>query len=351
MDYEIEDIYFTEELLYNKVINLFGAPKTGKTKCIASIVYALRKKIPLIFVFCPTDTLNGTYSKELNIPSCMIYERPTKEILTRIKDRQQVMIKFYKDANDPSIMKSIFDKVNIPKFSDKLRKLDLVYNAAIKNLENNFDDNAAILEEKKRQEDEIFKVKYQKIYKTGLKYYRRQLLKIEDLTEEEIFCIKYHDINPNIMIIFDDCPEHLKKLQREEIFKTLIYKNRHNFITVITAAQDDAGLDPDFRKCAFLTVFTTKQCAVGYCTKPASGIDNRTRKVMVDIAEDIFSTPRQKLVYNRENARFYKYVAPDYGMFESGSRTLRKYCDRIEKKGNTISSDNKFSDIVKEYGI
>jgi len=321
---------------------LFGESKTGKSFIMVDILYQLQPYVDQIIVFSPTDRQNNTYDNGM-VPLPCIHYTITPEILSDVWQRQEALANTYTEANNPVILKSLFDKIQsnhhqvgiINTVNGKLR----TYKDELKSATR---DRSGLKVKIVEMENECKKL-ISMIWKQSINENRGRLRKL-NLTAAEHKALKYLNLNPRLVMIFDDCTEIIKKIQRNPVVQKLFYQGRHVFITTIIACHTDKALDPELKKNAFVTIFTEETCARSYIDRPSNDMNKDAKRRAHTACKGTF-TPLaefQKLAWVRDEKTYYRLTATKHDDFRFGCKQIWDYCDRIKSDGMSLSATNKF---------
>jgi hypothetical protein len=213
--------------------------------------------------------------------------------------------------------------------------------------------------------EELQNTKIKEIYQESIISHVDMLTKL-DLEPNERIALENIDINPRLCIIIDDCSEKIqswmKMFKKGEVncFDSILYRGRHNFITLIFAAHDDKLISTELRKNARVTIYTTSQSLITSINKPGNGFTSKEKKDVSRYATRVFGKDNgaiknhQKLCYIREDSNPFRYtIANLYPEFTLGSKSLRCLIDLMPKKSdnlinnpyaqNTLKKINSFS--------
>jgi hypothetical protein len=158
----------------------------------------------------------------------------------------------------------------------------------------------------KKSRDEALVV----LYKKFIRAFRVELDGIRPkMTRECQLVIKFLDFMPHALLVFDDCAFMIKQWVKESnSMKDLFYQGRHNYTTILLGSQADKELDPEIRKNANISIFTTFQDVISSFTKASNCFPDRDRKRAELCAHAVFmpdGVPSndnfQKLVYTRSD--------------------------------------------------
>jgi hypothetical protein len=129
-----------------------------------------------------------------------------------------------------------------------------------------------------------------KLYKEVIGKYQANLLaNKERLTEQEQLIAEFYDLNPNLVLIMDDCASE-KAWQKSEVVKKLFYQGRNYHFTSIISFQGDKDITPEMRRQAHIAMFTTAECALAHFTTKTNGHSKDTIKRADKIITKIFSS-------------------------------------------------------------
>lgn len=317
---------------------LFGESKTGKSFIMVDILSQLQPHVDQIIVVSPTDRQNHTYDRGV-VPIPCIHYQITSKLLDDIWERQNALAAVYTKANKPEILKSLFDRIKdstkaagiIAAVQQKLR--DYRYE-----LESEPDSKAKIT----TMEDECKKL-ISVIWRDTINNNRSVLQKLS-LNKNEQFALKYLNLNPRLVLIFDDCTDMLAKFRRHPVMQKLFYQGRWAYITTLIACHTDKALDPELKKNAFISIFTEETCARSYFDRKSNDLDREAKQRAALACKSAFSplAPYQKLIWVREEKKFYRYTASSHSNFRFGSQYVWEYCDKIKSDSGAINADNKF---------
>lgn len=321
---------------------LYGESKTGKSSIMIDILKHLKPFVEQIIVISPTDPQNHTYDCGIVPLPCIHYEI-TSELLNNIWERQSALAAVYTRANDPVVLKSLFDKITnngqerdaISQIYRKLKE----YKSEIESTET----DPSVIRAKVSSMEKDCKELIVLIWKRSINSNARYLCKLR-LTPKEQYSLKYLDLNPRLVLIFDDCTPDMKKFSSHPVMKKLFYQGRWSFITFLIACHTDKCIDPELKKNAFVSIFTEDSCAFAYFDRPSNNFDKESKERAKKALKAAF-TPMakyQKLVWVREDKQFYKFTATIHDEFKFGGDILREYCSRCQATKSAIETNNKF---------
>jgi hypothetical protein len=326
----------------NRSTILFGASNSGKSTILIEMLYLLRDHVPNIFVFAPTAEANNAFDGI--VPAPLIYKTVEIDILKNIYKRQQAATKIYNTVNKLTELRKLFEKVADYKSVEAAK---LAYNNANSIIQRKQSDPSIDFVERRSAVSEVKEVRdnyLTKLYKSVIRCNKKRLRNM-GLPEQYRYIIKYLDFNPNCVVVLDDCGAILKKFQKEEVVKKIIFQGRHNNINLILTLQDDLNLDSSIKKNAFVNVFTTSRCAAAYFERGSNSFSKKEKEMSDKIITHIF-TPTvkrdfKKLVYLRDDINPFRYTIADlYDNFRFGSPSLWEMCDKISGEKNVCDFEN-----------
>ncbi len=321
---------------------LFGESGTGKSTIIDDMLFQIKPFVGQIVVFCPTDRNNKAYSGG-RVPLPCIHDKITDEVLKDIWSRQSALTQVYKRANNPEILRKLFARIQNQTGLTAIEGAKRKQREYENEIKNEMDEGAAkcAIAEMDKDTKKLIEL----IYKHYINENRSKLLKM-NLSKNEQYSIKYLNINPRLVIIFDDCSSQLNSLKKNKVIQDIFYQGRHVYITTFIAIQTDKVLDPELKKNAFVSIFTEESCASAYFERKSNDLDkeakNRARNACKMAFSPLPTLKHQKLAWVRDEKRFYKLIATKHDDFRFGNPIIWNYCEQIQADLGEVSSDNKF---------
>lgn len=344
---------------------LYGPSKSGKSVLIVDILYHLRNHVPMVFCVSPTEPQNNTFKGIIPTAAVRVNTDPETLIpfLQELWSRQEIATAMYKKATDIEILEKLYKRVRTPDTDFKLKKINAVFDKTTSEINEKLEalksaqSTAAVakqrenlLRERDKIKEEIKKLKIT-FFRSAIKDHKMSLMRDPSLSDDERYSLRYLKMNPNVVIIFDDCASQIKKIQGTALFKNYVYMNRHVNVTTIIAAQDDTNIDTDIRKNAFQSIFCTAQVAHGYFNRGSNDFSREERKEIESINHTIFTNAdHKKLVYSRGSEDSVKYVEATKHLdsFSVGSDAFWEYCSKVEADSASISKENSFYDLFAQ---
>jgi hypothetical protein len=339
----------------NKSVIFYGPSGSGKTFLIYFYMFLMQHLFPLVFIFAPTNDEKHDFDNIVPIP--LIFTEFGLEDIKSIYQRQKAATQIYNMANNLKVLYSLFNRVAQPKARQIYRKILLLRLKILKRIPETYEAES-VRKAKTQSVEELFKYKFIKFYKSVIAPHIRMLL-TQNLTKEEKFAIRYINFNPRTLVVFDDSTVEILNLIKEgkkkikgqinqsgEHIKNFFFKGRWANITHWYAFHDDARLETDIRKNAFYSFFCNRQVALSYFQRPANNFSPADKKRAEAAINMVFSdtapSKHTKLVYAREEGKFYYVVAEDVGNFTMCSDQIRAYCEKIKTNDKLTDTNNPF---------
>lgn len=339
------------KLFFNKTTLIFGQPETGKTTIVNEFLYLLKDHIPNIFVWAPTNASNNTYTGK--VPSRCIKAEMTVKGIEKLVTRQRNLAEVYQNSNNLEILSRLFSRVA----TEEERRVVLVVinraNLAIKANEKQTTDFTL----RRSQKDEIENCRdrfLRKFYKKVIQKNKFVLQADPELTLEEKGAVEYLNLNPNMLIIFDDCAAQFKKMfKMTNAFKEIFFNIRWLNLTLIITTQDDKEIESELRKTSMVQIFTSSQIATANFDRSSNfyskDMRQKAQKCIQTVFEQNALVPHyRKLVYVRGKNDPFRYMIADiHDNFKFGCPTLWELNDNYNKKSKPAIERNPFFKVFK----
>lgn len=332
----------SDKYYLDKSTILFGASNSGKSTILLEILYLMRHKVPNIFVFSPTADTNNAFDGI--VPPELIYKTVDIEVLKEIYNRQQAATKMFNMSNNITTLRKLFEKIasydDIEKAKAAYRNAKIIISKKSKDTSTSTDDKRRAVTDVRKSRDEYLI----KLYKNVIRNNKDRLKKMQ-ISESDAYTIHFLDFNPNCVVVFDDCGAILKKFQKEEVMRKIMFQGRHSHINLILTLQDDLNLDSSIKKNAFVNIFTTGRCAMAYFERSSNNFSKKEKIHAAKIINFIFDSSKKKdykkLVYLRDELEPFRYTVADmYGVFRFGCPSIWKLSDALQKESKTCDFDN-----------
>lgn len=337
----LQELNFNYELFLDKSTLIFGETGTGKSFIMCDILYHLKPHVDQIIVISPMDRQNHTYDSGI-VPTPCIHYTISPKLLDDIWERQSALVSVYTRANRPDILRLLYNRVSDSVTMDAIDSINNKLCDYKNEIASGGYDEASAKAKMTEMEDKCKKLIIL-IFKQVINDNRSKLSKM-NLSKEEQYSLKFLNINPRLVLVFDDCTDLLKKIKTHPVIQKLFYQGRWADITVLIACHTDKALDPELKKNAHISIFTEDSCAHAYFSRPSNDLDKDAKKRAVLACKSVFSplAKHRKLYWVRNEKKFYHYTAVKHPNLEFGSPYFRDYCNKIKADASTISSDNKF---------
>lgn len=332
----------------NVLTILFGPSGSGKSSIIMHILNTIRDVVPMGIVCCPTNASNGDYDKI--IPAECIYDDLTADLMKKVFIRQSNVLAMYNMVRSIDILRPLFDLVSDDASSNKIGKLDKLIRDSIAKVRNVYepDEIDSVIEDLQSR----YQKKVVKIMRACIKD-NRQTLSGMALTEMQKSILNNLEINPNLLLIIDDCAASIKEWRDLEETKQLFFQGRHFKVTTILTMQNESIIPVPLRSNAHISIFTTKKIATTYFLKASSGASPEERKWIERIAAIIFAPsddnnrPNYKKlvmfgnIIATEDKLQYMIATPRRKRF--GSSATWEMCNRVRREMPNAITKNSFT--------
>ncbi len=336
-------------LFLNRLTILYGPSGSGKSSLITHIINTIREDVPVAVVCCPTNDMNGDYNGIF--PNSVIHDDMSKELLSNIFERQSNMISMYSHVRDLSILRSIFIKMASPEELERIRKLDSILKQGTELALNEFSKSDAEIEI--QELNDTYMRKAVRTMRASIKRNLKVLAHRSDLSDAQRLVVENFNINPNMLLIVDDCAASIKEWRDLTETKKLFFQGRHYKITVLLTMQNEAIIPPPLRQNAHISIFTTEKIATTFYGKASSGATSEDKKKIAAIAASVFAMSdgpkpnyRKLVVFGSIIKTNYKYqfMLANPKKYRFGSEPFWAMCDTSKKEANSSAiSSSKFN--------
>jgi len=336
---------------FNRTTLLFGRTDSGKTTIIDEIMKLVENYIGVVFIIAQSSVTVESSDYYGKVPSISIKNNIDTEWLEEFMNRQKGIATLYRVANNIKNLKMVFDFIKTNESSD-LETICL--KKAQKYIDNINQNHQLDFAQKKEKVTSITKTKEKYLRELYKKYIRQNKVYLEkksSLSQDETCCINYLDLNPNVLLVYDDCASMFKKWCKDSpIIKEVFYNGRHSYITQIISAQDDKEIDSELRKNALVSIFTTSQAASSNFGRAANGFSKADKKRSEICIKRIFSDSDskgsknyKKLVYSSKDADPFMYTIADlYDNIRVGCDAMWDLDKKITDATANSNSNNSF---------
>jgi hypothetical protein len=336
---------------FNRTTLLFGRTDSGKTTIIDEIMKMVEKQIAVVFVICQSSVTVESSDYYGKVPSFAIKNNVSTEWLEEFMDRQKGIATLYRVANNIKTLQDVFNYIKTTESSDLE---NICIRKAQKYIDSINQNNSLDFAQKKGKITSINTTKEKYLKNLYKKYIRENKVYLErkpGLSQNEKCCINYLDLNPNAMIIYDDCASLFKKWCRDSpTIKEVFYNGRHSYITQVISTQDDKEIDSALRKNALVSIFTTSQAATSNFGRASNGYTKAEKKRAEICSKRIFSEADskgaknyKKLVYSQKDSDPFMYMIADlYDNIKVGCDAVWDMDKKITEATANSNSNNSF---------
>lgn len=350
------------ETFINRSTVLYGPSGTGKTIIAKYLMSKMEPHMTAVLSVLPSEPSNQDFEGIIDSPVVhyKIQQIDPKTGLTKktneanpgldlnaVWERNEMMSSIYTKANDVDILEELYCLIpqnKCTKINKHLGRIKRKYIRQHEKIHEKYYNTKGELEEREVKLLEARNTLLIKIYKQMIIPFYKYLW-MRELTQQQRFSLKNIKLNPQILLIFDDCAALLKKFMKQEILGKLFYQNRHVKITCLFTFQDDTNLDASLRKNAFASIFTTPNVAtVHFGRTESGGYTKEDSAYAKDISKSVF-VGTQKLLYLREDPkRFYYFSVTKIKRSRFGSKIFLEYLDLVKQKTAVIDKSNRYFD-------
>jgi len=366
---EVEPISEDPEDYIRRTAIIYGPSGSGKSAIIKYLLHIVKNAFEAVFVISPTAS--GTNDFKGVVPDGAIYE-DTKNVipfLKGLKHRQEMMKNCVGQASNFDNLHKIFDLYSRDKHTED--EINKIFRNALNKLEN----SNKPMDIKLRKKGEIKNdrvLTLTKFYKKFIVENREMILNTPNLPSDIQMIVKYCNVNPHVLLIFDDCASELKEWSSnankeyekgENVMKAFLFNNRWLYLSVWISIQDDAQIPPQLRKNAQINIWTTPGIANTVLKRSTSSLfEKHETDLMLHIGAELMKQQEgirnyKKLCYVRaidKPCNPYRYCLADDPRITPpvrvGSNLFWKLC-RLAIETNTLkSSENNefFQDFVDD---
>lgn len=330
--YQVAESILTPQHVLNRTTVLYGPSKTGKTVITKHILNMLQGEIDQVVLISPTEQSNRAY--EEFIPAPLIHYKCDMPLLHHIMKRQEMLTSLYTKVNEISSLKALYARLPQKQQQEGGALLSQLKDKYMSALATSDKHNELTLSYHK-----VVSVLYKQMILVYIPYLWRERA---TLTLEEQYTLKYLQLNPRILVIFDDCAAEFKPFLKKDIFRQFFYQNRHNNITVVFCCQDDTDLPANLRKNVFMSIFTESVVCKSNFDRSSNNFPRSVKQMVDEIIPLVFKQHR-KLVYIRDDTQcFYHLTCPLPLPQMFGSKALHRLCAKVVAQASSIDYTNPF---------
>jgi hypothetical protein len=265
---------FQASSIANSRILVSGKSGTGKTTIIKHILNIAKECVPSILLVSQTECSNGSFQsivpEELIIPTFSMDDKSDSEKtspfikaqrhIKHIYNRQELLTKRYNRTKNIDILRSIFDKIDVPEDSKIKSEIGHIERAKQLYYTSTKRQDPTNIEARMNQYNlTVYNVELSKLLKDYISKYGD---KAKNMTEAETAVYNDININPNLVIVIDDCASLLKSYWKIPEFKNMFNNGRHVHLTMIVCAQNTTDSEKAMRTQCNIKIFTTASSAI-----------------------------------------------------------------------------------------
>ena len=334
----IPQLDLTPNKILDRTVVLYGKSNSGKSVFIKYILKLLKDYVPVAFVISPTEPANRAYEKFVDksmIHFDLSVAKGEEGFLEKFWQWASIRSSIYHKVNRKDILMSLYTRVRTPEIDKIIDKIERKKDEAIKNTP--FAKHDEI--------DKNYTELLIKLTKKHIQQHSHHLMRnTSGLSEDELYTLTYLDLNPRVVLIFDDCASELKSYFNKPIFRKLFYQSRHSFITSIFAIQDDTDISANLRKNVALSIFMTPAVAKSNFERGSNKFSKDIQKIATSIYDDVFVGFRKLAFIDNDVNRqyFYHTTAELVQPFKFGSTSLHNICSAVESEDGSVDKSNLF---------
>ncbi len=319
----------------NKMTLVMGMSGSGKSTIMDEVLESLVPYIPLPFAISPTNASNKFFDGKFPAKH-IISGHDTAEVIRFLENllrTQKYRCELYNIANDFDLLRAVSYKHVTASFLRSEKNITEKCRIALELLDKSQKSVVDKRKEKKHIED--LRVEFlKKHYKQHIRLNEAVLL-TKPLTEKERMVVEYVDLNPNILLVMDDCASRFKEWSKKTTaFKQIFYEGRQWYFTTIINFQDDKEIDSSLRKGSMVTFLTTDQIALSNFTRVSNGYGKATGEIAKKCIEAVFKQEGKKnyrrLVYITGTQEPFRYIeARIVEPYKMGAPVFWKLSERL----------------------
>lgn len=376
-DYSIPELTIDSDTFIDKSTALYGPSGTGKSVFVKHIINCLCADIEQAIVVNPTESSNkcytGTIAPQFIHATIGLGRPPVKETAAAIKawgisfftniiDRQKALVEVYMRVNNLENLQKVFSLIpeaSRIKEERSIYVLGEIRKQHLAKMSHDFGSSSENYIKFAESSNASFTDHLRAIYKSAIvrnHAYLWSAVTAKSVKKREVSAktihvdistevLSYINLNPRLLLIFDDCAAMIKPYLGTEAFRALFYQGRHMRITTIFCLQDDTDLGPNLRKNVFYSIFTTQAIISTNFSRPHNYPKDHTKKAL-ECAPTLFSEPKRKMIYRRDDptgTHFYHATAQIHPAFKFGSEAIWELCSEVQRDASEVDSTNPYA--------
>lgn len=355
--YTIPGVPISMDTILNRTNTIYGGSMSGKTTFVKFLMRLIAPVIGQVVVFCPSARgTNRDYSGI--IPDALVHTEVDRSIFHKITHLQEARAVKYEHASNPKNIEKLYSFV-------RDRKVDIFVNSIERKYRELYRKKQKI-----SNDPDNFKMEMKQIYKMikttkyntyrNLIYAKKNKIPRDKLTKNEQTALDYIKLNPNILVIFDDCTEELRDITNKnddesQEFLKYYTQGRWRNITIFTIVHDLGSFAKKLRSNSHNSFFSDITTAMGFVEGTGNNIMKPERDLIKDVVPEIYERPdihKYNLLCYCKFSRpkiFYTHTPPPK-IVAKGLRlcdpSIWKELEKYKRSSNTeISDDNIYKDI------
>lgn len=322
---------------HNKSTLLLAGSGSGKTTFLKNIMKELSPRVPVCFAICGTDSQNGSFSggRVPVMPKPFVFPSIDPKWLADFWERQEAISSAYKKAANLKLLCGLVERHGPLSVKEFVQRANSAMKAQIKDAEKR-GANAEQLEELST----VTERSIVRVIRKWMSDKRRELVKKMDLSEDEKCAIHSVDLNPDVLLIFDDVTESIEANKKNVHLSNILTKGRHNNITLIICGHTDKAFNKEMRSYFHNTVWLSQKSLSDYIGRNCNDKDEKRDHFVA--GRHVNWDGHEKLMYIRLSGAFSRVKAEKDDNFQFGSDKYRKFGKKIASDGDTSMQNNKF---------
>ena len=313
---------------------LFGGSGSGKTFMTKHVLYSLKDRFARVILFSPHAISERDFDGILH--PLQIIPKITEEKFLEIYEAQDQIAKTYGKVTDLKNLRYLFNLVANSEQKGKVQWIENERTTISNNIRSAHPPNIAlgkIQDLNKKIDAEL--VNYIRAVIMPVRH-----IVLEELPEDVNICLRYLDMKPDTLIIFDDqmieCAAIMKKKSRAaEAFKNMFTQGRHIFLTHFHLLQSDTLFPPIARLNIKTYIFTSSDFANKFVQNTTNGISKEDQVDARKLINSLYSgEDHRKMIYLRDaqkGEKFQHLLAKPSGVFPLGSKIIQSFCENLQK--------------------
>ena len=338
--YKFHQYEFNPLDFIRRAVIWYGATASGKSFHLRNVLYNVRHHFARVIVFCPTAANNHDY--EDKVPNCLIHTELDEDTFLKMVDAQQRIADVYETrVQNLKYLREAFAHCATDKQREQLTTLDQTFNELSKRIMITKEPDNIKAKRVKDIKDQC-DAELREFMKAVITVARNSI-KIEQLSEAAQETVKYIDMNPHTLIIFDDCQNELSRLMKKKssaackALEDFCTRGRHIYMTQYYTCQNDTSFPPPIRQGAHVSILTQVGVASGFMGRDTSGLTSDLKRMGNALVGQLFQGKHdhRKIIYFRENDdefKFQYHTAEESGMFCTCSNLINKFCESIARE-------------------